>query len=87
MNHVRTKDHPSRYGTTRRGTLLLLAALIALPIAAADEKAEQQPPPAHAVVRGAERSAPVTPLFFDGDVRDLPSPVQWDQDTLTGSSS
>jgi hypothetical protein len=29
------------------------------------------------VLRGAEHGAPVTPFLFEGDLRDLPRPVQW----------
>jgi len=34
-------------------------------------------PPVDPLVVHAERSAPVTPFIFDGDVRNLPRSVKW----------
>jgi len=55
-----------------RATILALA-LLAIFSTAGMTAEEEQPQ----VIRGAERSAPVTPFVFDGDLRNLPAPVQW----------
>jgi hypothetical protein len=51
--------------------LLGAVALLAASWAVADD------PPEKPLVVRAERSAPVTPFIFDGDVRDLPAPIKW----------
>ena len=53
---------------------LAIVSLLAIAATAAAETGTRQ---AKIVVRGAERSAPVTPYIFDGDLRDLPRPVNW----------
>jgi len=54
--------------------VVVLVATVAL-LSASSAMADDQPESAF-VVR-AERSAPVTPFIFDGDVRDLPAPLKW----------
>ena len=49
--------------------LILLSAGVAL--------AQQQAEPRPMAIRGAVRSAPVTPFVWDGDTRDLPAPPVW----------
>ena len=59
---------------TNTSSLVLLMAAVAL--LATSWVMADDPPDKPLVVR-AERSAPVTPFIFDGDVRDLPAPVKW----------
>jgi hypothetical protein len=54
-----------------RGLTLVFFALSLSPIMADDTEGPR------VVARGPERSAPVTPFVFDGDVRDLPPPIPW----------
>jgi len=69
---------PGRTVKTRTETgdalpLWLIAAAAML----ASSAAMPEHPPEDPLVVHAERSAPVTPFVFDGDVRDLPRPVKW----------
>jgi hypothetical protein len=52
--------------------VLCLSFTLMGPISAAEPG-----PDATILARGAKRGAPVTPLHYDGDVRDLPSPEPW----------
>jgi len=59
------------YWSPVRGLILAAVALSAAQVMA-DDSVEPR-----IVARGPERSAPVTPFVFDGDVRDLPPPIPW----------
>jgi hypothetical protein len=50
---------------------------VALITVAAAPVIADPPTPKRLVIKGAERSAPVTPLLFEGDLRDLPRPSKW----------
>ena len=93
MKNIRShSDHASR-GTTLRGASLTLSLIILLTLGASSVPAQERPEGSTReetadalveqpqgdlqVVRGAERGAPVTPFVFEGDLRDLPAPVEW----------